>query len=235
MARELAWKFGKWKTKELNEFLDDFKPDIILHSMEGYIHLNRIIEYAIKRTGAKAIGYVWDDNFTYKQSSKIGYKIYRYFQRKSLKKLARRTESFFAISPKTKREADEFFGIDSTIITKPLNVIPKAHNYENQTYPIKILYTGNLLTGRDKSLKKLVDAIATIPSGSQKFQIEVYTQTKLNEQVLSAIECEFCKIYPPISQREVLQKQKEADVLLFWLRCRRKCHYFCNGIRELQF
>ena len=63
-ARELVWKFGKWKTKELKEFLDSFQPDIILHSMEGYIHLNRIIKYAIKRTGAKAIGYIWDDNFT---------------------------------------------------------------------------------------------------------------------------------------------------------------------------
>ena len=45
LAREMVWKLGKWKTKELDEFLDSFKPDIILHSMEGYIHLNRIIQY----------------------------------------------------------------------------------------------------------------------------------------------------------------------------------------------
>ena len=104
LAREVIWKLGRWKTKELNEFLDDFKPDIILHSMDGYIHMNRIIEYAIKRTGAKAIGYIWDDNFTYKQSSKLGYKIYRYFQRKSLKRLAKKTSDFFAITDMTKKE-----------------------------------------------------------------------------------------------------------------------------------
>ena len=64
MLRDIIWKFGRWKTIELNDFLDDFKPDIILHSMEGYNHFNRIIEYAIKRTGARAVGYIWDDNFT---------------------------------------------------------------------------------------------------------------------------------------------------------------------------
>ena len=58
LARELIWKVGKWKTKELDEFIDSFKPDIILHSMDGDIHLNRITEYAIKRSGAKAIGYI---------------------------------------------------------------------------------------------------------------------------------------------------------------------------------
>ena len=102
LAREMIWKLGKWKTKELDDFLDSFKPDIILHAMEGYIHLNRITEYAIERTGAKAIGYIWDDNFTYKQHSDFGYKVYRFFQRKSLKRLAKKTDAFFAITEKTK-------------------------------------------------------------------------------------------------------------------------------------
>ena len=123
LARELIWKLGKWKTKELDAFLDDFKPDIILHSMEGYIHLNRIIEYAIKRTGAKTVGYIWDDNFTYKQSKNLGHKIYRFYQRSSLKSLARLTDAFFAITPKTKVESDEFFNIDCTLLSKPLNAL----------------------------------------------------------------------------------------------------------------
>ena len=121
LAREVIWKLGRWKTKELDDFLDDFKPDIILHSMDSYIHLNRIIEYAIKRTGAKAVGYIWDDNFTYKQHRNFGYKVYRFFQRKSLKRLAKKTSEFFAISEMTKEESDSFFGINCHILTKPLS------------------------------------------------------------------------------------------------------------------
>lgn len=213
LARELAWKLGKWKTDELNQFLDSFKPDIILHSMEGYIHLNRITEYAIERTGAKAIGYIWDDNFTYKQRSELGYKLYRFFQRKSLKRLAKKNDGFFAISEKTKKEADEFFGISSVVLTKPLSSMPEV-NYGEIKKPISMLYTGNLLIGRDRSLLRLVNAIKRLGLDSS-FKIDVYTGTRLIDEVRNGIECDFCKIHAPIPQNEVLEKQKKADILLF--------------------
>lgn len=213
LARELAWKMGKWKTKELDDFLDSFKPDIILHSMDGYIHLNRIVEYAIKRTGAKAVGYIWDDNFTYKQHSNLGYKLYRYFQRRALKSLAKKTNEFFAISEKTKKEADEFFNINSIILTKPLSSEPIV-NYQEIAKPIKMLYTGNLYIGRDRSLARLVSAIKEFGL-ENSFEINVYTNSQLSGEMKEAIECSFCKIHEPIPQAEVFKKQKEADVLLF--------------------
>ena len=213
MARELIWWLGKWKTPELNEFLDSFKPDIILHSMEGYIHLNRIIKYSIKRTGASALGYVWDDNFTYKQSKSLGYKIYRFFQRGSLKKLAKKTSAFFAISDMTKREADRFFGIDCKILTKPLNKTPSV-DYGEISKPIHMLYTGNLFIGRDKTLQKIVNAAKKLPENS--LVIDVYTQTALSDEKKQALEDGgFCYIHAPIPQKEVLEKQKAADVLIF--------------------
>lgn len=214
LARELIWKFGNWKTKELNEFLDSFKPDIILHSMEGYIHLNRITQYAIKRTGAKAIGYIWDDNFTYKQHRNLGYKFYRFFQRHSLKRLSSVTKSFFAISPLTKKEADEFFCIDSILLTKPLNSIPTVSEDEANK-PLKMLYTGNLLIGRDASLEKVSKALNEINKDETKIVLDVYTGTFLDKKVKASICSPFCKIHEPIPQEEVLKLQKQVDILLF--------------------
>ncbi len=214
MVRELIWKLGKWKTKELDAFLDDFGPDIILHSMEGYIHLNRVIEYAIKRTGAKAIGYIWDDNFTYSQSNKIGHKIYRFFQRHSLKNLAKKTTSFFAISPFTKKEADAFFKIDCNVLTKPLSKEPVAKAYSQQL-PYRMLYTGNLLIGRDRSLVLLCKMLKVINKEQLRIVLDVYTKTVLPPQMLDLLECEYCHIHAPISQTEVLKKQEKADILLF--------------------
>ena len=213
LAREIVWWLGKWRTAELDEFLDSFKPDVILHSMEGYIHLNRIIEYSIKRTSATAVGYIWDDNFTYKQSSKLGYKIYRFFQRKSLKKLASVTDRFFAISEMTKREADAFFGVDCKVLTKPLNSVAEV-DYTKTKKPIKILYTGNLLIGRDRSLLRFAKVIKD--GYSDDFVIDVYTQTELSDDKRREIETGgICRIHASIPQSEVLEKQKEADLLLF--------------------
>lgn len=212
LAREVLWKIGKWHTPELDAFLDDFKPDVILHSMEGYIHLNRIIEYAIKRTGAKAVGYIWDDNFTYKQSKKLGYKLYRFFQRGSLKRLAKITNEFFAISDMTKEEADQHFNIDCHLLTKPLNATPVV-DYTEFGDCIKLLYTGNLYIGRDKSLLKVINAIEKFPKG--RFFVDVYTNSPLHESFLAEIDPDICCVHDPIPQKEVFRKQREADVLLF--------------------
>ena len=214
LARELVWKLGNWKTAELNAFLDSFKPDIILHSMEGYIHLNDIVEYAIKRTGAKAIGYIWDDNFTYKQSDKLGFNIYRFFQRISLKRLAKKTSRFFAISDMTKAEADKFFGIDCAILTKPLSFEPVV-NYDEIELPIKAVYTGNLMIGRDKSLVRIVKAAEEINRDGTKIKFDIYTKTVLSDEIKNVLNCDYCQLHDPVPQAEVLEIQRNSDILLF--------------------
>ena len=215
MVREIVWKIGKWKTLELDNFLDDFKPDIILHSMEGYIHLNRIVEYSIKRTKAKSIGYIWDDNFTYKQSHNLGYRIYRFFQRKSLKKLASITNSFFAITEQTKKEADKYFGINCTVLTKPLIEIP-TYTQKKIQFPIKILYTGKLIIGRDITILKIVNSIKRINSERKKLiQLDIYTNSHVSKEYIKNISNSMCKIYPAVTQKEVQLLQKKADILLF--------------------
>lgn len=214
LARELIWKVGRWHTPELDSFLDSFKPDIILHSMDGYIHLNRIIQYSIKRTNAAVVGYIWDDNFTYKQSSDFGYKIYRLFQRRSLKKLKKLTDEFFAISTLTKKEADAFFNIDCHLLTKPLLSEPAAQKFSGR-HPLKMLYTGSLIIGRDRSLQRLSEALSKINKERCLVEVDVYTQTVLSDDILANIQNEYCHIHKPITQQEALKKQNEADILLF--------------------
>lgn len=211
LIREIIWKLGKWKSKELLDFIDSFAPDVILHSMDGYIHFNRIINFTIKRTNAKSIGYIWDDNFTYQQHSGFGFYIYRFFQRRSLKNLAKKTEEFFSITEKTKREADAFFNINSYVLTKPLNELPVFTN-RSYKYPIKILYTGNLLYGRGESLLLFLKALASYRG---LFEVEIYTSDVLDKEILNNYAGLTVNIFQPIPQLDILKKQKEADLLLF--------------------
>ena len=215
LARELVWKFGRWHTEDLDTFLDDFKPDIILHSMEGYIHLNRIIEYAIARTQAKVVGYIWDDNFTYLQSKELGHQFYRFFQRKSLKKLAHKTDAFFAITKKTKKEADAFFKINSVLLTKPLLCVPE-YCQTRVDYPIRMLYTGKLIIGREDTIRQIAEAIKEVNNSSgTKVLLDIYTNTQLDENTKVKINNIWCQIHPAVPQKEVYVLQKQADILLF--------------------
>lgn len=214
LARELVWKLGKWKTKELDAFVQDFQPDIVLYFMDGYPHFNRLCRYVKKKTGAKSIGFFVDDNFTYKQPVRLGSKVFRFFQQHALKKLAKKTDAFWAITDKTKQEADAFFDINCTVVTKPLSGEPVYEDWQ-VNHPIRVLYTGNLQINRDKSLVKVVNVLKTINQNIPRFQVDVYTKTELSETVKQQLACGFCTVHAAVPQHEVLEKQKQADILLF--------------------
>jgi hypothetical protein len=129
-----------------------------------------------------------------------------------LRRLAKKTDAFFAITEKTKEEADAFFGIDCRVLTKPLSSMPVVE-YGALQKPIHLLYTGNLYIGRDQSLLKVVEAVKRFPLGT--FFVDVYTGSQLEEAYLAKIDPKVCCIHDPIPQVQVIEKQKEADVLLF--------------------
>lgn len=215
IIRELIWKFSAWKSKELDTFLESVKPDAVIFTMEGYIHFNRICRYVLKKTGAKGIGYFWDDNFTYKQRSSVGYKVLRLLQRKSLKKLAKKTAAFWAIAPKTKKEADDFFGIDCILLPKPAEKDDDII-FDSQkpiVKPIKMMYAGNLMIGRMDTVRAVAKAMAEINKEGENLTLDVYSNTEIPNDLMNFGNGVI--FHPPVSQSEVLNLQQRADVLLF--------------------
>lgn len=215
--RELFWRFGRWKSKELDEFIEDFKPEVLLFHIESYWYFNRLNKYIIsKAKPKKVIGYLWDDNFTYKQyPNSILFKIERFFLRKQVKQLVKSCSSILTISPKMKEECDKEFGINSIVLTKPIFNQDEFRNY-NINKPIKILYTGKLIIGRDITIARIVNAIQHINRGGTKIILDVYTQTMLSPAMRQKIDIpESCILHEPVPQEKVLMLQQKADVLLF--------------------
>lgn len=214
-AREILWGLGRWRTPELDAFIEDFKPDVVVFGMEGYIHFNRINRYIVRKSGAGAIGYFYDDNFTYRQRPwSLGYRLYRFFQRRDLKRTAAVCSAFFAISPKTKRECDAFFGVESILLTKPVMFRSSEWSTYSPHQPIRMLYTGNLLIGRLQSLKLLGDALAKVNRRGQRINLDVYTTTAVSEAEARDLDPSV-HLHGPIPQGDVSLKQREADILLF--------------------
>lgn len=215
--RELAWKLGRWKSEELNEFLDGFNPEVLVFSIEPYPYFNSINEYIIKYCKPKkVIGYLWDDNFTYKQRPRnIFWRIERFFLRKQVKRLVKSCSDVLAISPKMKDECDSEFGINSILLTKPLreNNIPP---YQYKGGVIRLLYTGSLAIGRDKVLKAVAKAINKINTDVIKMQLDIYSNTSILKGYQEEINSyKGCKLHGAIPQSQVFIEQENADILIF--------------------
>ena len=216
LFREIMWKLGKWKSPDLNCFLDEFNPEVLFCPIEGYIHFNSINEYIIKKYHPRVVGIIWDYNFTYKQEPHdFWHQVHRFWLRRSVRRMISKCDTVFALSPKMKEEVDAEFGVNSELLTKPI-FNKGVFNPYDVGCPIHMLYTGKLIIGRDETIAQVVDAIREVNKDEQKIVLDVYTNTVLSFEMKQRIDIPgCCNLHDPIPQSEVFKKQAEADVLLF--------------------
>lgn len=216
-GRELLWKLGRWKSKELKAFLDDFDPDVFMFPIGSYAYSNRVNEYIIDHfKPSKVIVFWWDDNFTYKQEKSISYYISRYFTRRFAKRLMTKATDVMAISPMMKRECDEFFSVNSTIITKPIRLAEKPAYAYDAKHPIRLIYTGSMVIGRYKSLISLANALREINKNGIRAYLDIYSSTVLKEKDMQALNIPgTSSIKGCIPQSQVFKEQLKSDILVF--------------------
>ena len=225
LIREILWKLGHWKSQALDEYVSSFAPDVFFFPIESYIHFNRLNLYIIRKFKPKRIvGYMWDDNFTYKQEPcNPLYLLHRWWLRKNVKKLVASCDAVFAICPKMKKELDAEFGIDSVLLTKPIRsegaVEPAGNSCQaapSLSNPIRILYTGKLIIGRDETLALVADAVKAINKDGQKFVLDIFTSTPLSAKMKARLDVPgSSRLKGFIPQSEVFKEQAKADILLF--------------------
>ncbi|MBP5539036.1 MAG: hypothetical protein J6X69_04300 [Bacteroidales bacterium] len=216
-AREILWKLGRWKSRSLDDYVTSFSPDVFFFPIESYIHFNRLNLYIIKKFRPKmVIGYMWDDNFTFKQDPcNPLYLLHRLWLRKGVRKLVSSCDTVFAICPKMKKELDKEFGIESVLLTKPVRSTDYPVFEGEGTRPLRLIYTGNLVAGRAESIEKVVDAIREMNKDGQKVVLDIYTGSHLPPKMKERIHVPgCCNLKSFIPQSEVFRMQEKADILL---------------------
>ena len=77
-----------------------------------------------------------------------------------------------------------------------------------------MLYTGKLAIDRDKTIRRIGEALDKINRDGVKIELDVYTTSHLSEEARKALS-PHVHVKGAIPQSEVAQVQREADVLLF--------------------
>ena len=216
ICRELAWKFGKWKTKELDEFIEEFNPDVLFIPIYPTIYMGRIQKYIIKKTGKPVVSYLADDNYTFRNIKKNPFAIIKRLNlRKYVKYIVDNSEKLLVIAPKQKEEYDAIFGINSGILTKGIDFKDKQYIKHKAKYPIKMVYTGKLIIGRWKSLAAIADVLEEINANSIKIELDIYTTESLTAKQDKALNKNGCSVKGALSLKEVADVQRKADILVF--------------------
>lgn len=215
-GREVIWKFGKWKTKELECFTSLYNPDVLFIPIYPTIYMGRIQKYIIKYTNKPVISYIADDNYSYLACQKDPLSLlHRYFLRKYVKYIIKHSSQVFVIAPKQKEEYDRLFNINSKVLTKGIDFSQLSYQKNLINFPIKMVYTGKLIIGRWKSLALIANALKIINQNGNKLELDIYTTDAITKKQSLALNKNGCQIKGTLTQQEVKEVQKKADILVF--------------------
>ena len=176
LLRGLIWKKSSWCTPQLNEWLDDFKPDCVFLSFSDDFFIPRIALYVANRYDIPIISSIADDYyFNDKKSINPLYHIYRKEYKKLINSILRRKDSTAVyIGNRIKEKYNTYFGMSgitlyltSDIVRRPFRPI--------DTDNLIVSYYGNVRLGRNKSLIEIGAALYDI---NKCFHLNVYTNEK---------------------------------------------------------
>lgn len=214
-ARDFIWKIGRWKSKELKKFIDDFSPDLLFFPLYYSMYLNDIAYFIKKYTNAPMFAYVSDDIYTMRQFSLSPfYWIDRVRKRGKIKKVANLCEHIYVISDIQKNEYEKCFSKKCKLLWKG-DKFDSMPEHENAKEIVKFVYTGNIGSGRYKQLAKIGQALKQINSNGKKAELDIYTLTPMNAKMRSMLDITGAvNMKGGVEQKQIKKIQKEADVLV---------------------
>ena len=213
--RDLIWVFKNWICDDLKSFVDDFKPDIIFAQFLDRSYLNQMLFFLKDYTKVPLLVYAWDDVYTLKQFSLSPiFWINRLTQRKRLREISELSSLMYVISKKQEIEYSNVFALTCKILYKGFDFSDRP-TYEGKTDPIKLVYSGNIGSGRYKTLALIGSALHEINKDKVKAILYIYTSTPLSNKMKGKLNYpESIKRMKFVSSKELAKIQTEADILI---------------------
>lgn len=213
--RELIWQLGQWKSDGLKAFIDDFQPDIVFTQLQDKRYLSRLARFVADYANVPLVAYAWDDVYSLRQFSLSPlFWIDRLLQRRSIRKLAKRISILYTICQEQKEEYERTLNVRTELLYKgyPFATCPEQAPVGA---PVRLLYTGNLYSGRYKTLLRLCKTLAKNADQLPALTLDIYSATPLTSKEIAALNTpNISAFHGKISESQVQKLQKQADVLL---------------------
>ncbi|MBO5262504.1 MAG: hypothetical protein J6B45_05605 [Clostridia bacterium] len=214
LLREMAWSVSKWKTKELEKFILDFKPDVIFAPCNPIPHVLKIQRYVKKIAKCPMISYVYDDIYSLKKFSLSPvYWLNHFINRKHIRRVFKDYDFVFTMTEKQKSEYERYF-------KRPMGILRKSGSFENEprtniAYPVKLIYAGGVYINRWKVLKEVKNALAKINKEGKKAELHIYTANKVSKRQEKAMaDGDNSFLHSAVSTEELKELYKNSHIAL---------------------
>ena len=180
IAREFFWWVAPWHTKQLDDFVLTFNPDVIFAPCYGNHYMLRLTRIVFNLTKKPVISYISDDFYTNRQYrfSPL-YWMNHFLLRKHVRQTIPYYKLMYTMTEEQKLQCEKDFGVPMKIVCKS-GVFPQEKEKTSVNDPIKFIYAGGIYLNRWKTLAHIADAMRRINRDGVKMQLNIYTHNKLS-------------------------------------------------------
>jgi len=209
--REIFWAVGFKRKEKLDMFLKDFKPDVIHLFCPGLIYGHRVLHYCQKLTNAKVVLFFGDEIYTYKSFWPLE-RLYQFILRGWIRKTINIADLNYAATPELSEFYSQIFGKEFKLFYKGAKMIHPVS--KDHKLPLKIVYAGNILWDRWKTLALIAKAINEVSDDKQLFKLEIYTNNALSKEMQLALNTAHSEVKKAVPYEEVKSILSDADLVL---------------------
>jgi len=209
-ARNLLWNIGVWDTKQLDNWISSFSPDVIFFACGDYAFAYKIVYKIAKKYNIPVVPWCCDDFYLRQlNANQVFQKLVRANLTKWAKKVFSLSHTVVTISDKMARDYAEKFGVKTELIRISA---PQPHNDTAQQRE-GIYYIGNLGVNRITPLTELAKALHAAQVDTLQ-HIHVYSAEK-NEKTLQMLQnTQGIVFHGAVPAQQVAQLQAKAKYLL---------------------
>ncbi|MBO5185711.1 MAG: hypothetical protein J6B91_01485 [Prevotella sp.] len=214
LIQDMIGLMGNWKSKALDEFIVDFNPDLVFGPLGRMPIVNNIMSYLHDKHNIPLVTYPWDDHYSlHKKSWSPVFWIKLFIERYAIRACARRSEYLYTITSLMKEEYAQYFDKECRLLYKGFNFDKKPPINESSSV-LKLIYMGNIGSGRWKILAKIVEAINDINSIEKKLELLIFTLSPISKRIKYQLNVGASHLMEPISETEKMNTLKKADILI---------------------
>ena len=214
LARETMWTVMNWKTKELNAFVLNFKPDIIFAPCYNYYHVSKVALYVKSIAKCPMISYISDDNYSLKQICFApSFWINRLITRKWIRRMFAESSLIYTMTQLQKTEYEQIFKRPMKLLCKSAPFDRVYHKHGN---PVKFMYAGSMYLNRWKILEALSDAISAVNDNETKAELHIFSGSELNSRLEKKLnDGRNAFFHGLIPFQELEKRYSQSDVAVF--------------------
>lgn len=211
LARNLIWRFSAWNNKKLNNWIDDFAPEVVFFASGDYAFTYRIALKIAKKRNIPLIISCMDDYYLYNNNEN---KLLGRFAHKLFMKQVRKTiayaDALVCICDKMSQDYKRKFNVDCYTMHTPTSF--KIKKEAGKSY--KLSYIGNMGYSRHLQLVQVGRALKSLDSANAPKHIDVYSAEAREEILMQLTEENGIVFHGLIDSEKVRQIIAESTAVI---------------------